>query len=99
MSSNIKKRGGLGKGLSALLENASTDITSSKSQDNEVVGSIALIAIENIEANPFNPRTNFEQEALNELSESISVHGIIQPLTVRKLGRDKDVLELLNWQV
>lgn len=89
MSSNIqKKRGALGKGLSALLENAATDITS-KSQESGVVGSISMIPIENIEANPFNPRTHFEKEALTELSESIAVHGIIQPLTVRKLGRDK----------
>lgn len=89
MTSNMKKRGALGKGLSALLENAATDITTTKSQENGVVGSISMIPVENIEANPFNPRTNFEKEALNELSESIAVHGIIQPLTVRKLGRDK----------
>lgn len=88
MTSNTKKRGALGKGLSALLENAATDITT-KSPESGVVGSISLIAVENIEANPFNPRTNFEKEALEELSESIAVHGIIQPLTVRKLGRDK----------
>lgn len=88
MSSNIKKRGALGKGLSALLENAATDITS-KSGDTVLVGSISMISIEQIEANPFNPRTHFEIEALKELSESIATHGIIQPLTVRKLGRDK----------
>ncbi|TXI87375.1 MAG: ParB/RepB/Spo0J family partition protein [Crocinitomicaceae bacterium] len=88
MNSNMKKRGALGKGLSALLENAATDITT-KSPESGVVGSISLIPISSIEANPFNPRTNFEIEALNELSESIAVHGIIQPLTVRKLGRDK----------
>lgn len=88
MSSNIKKRGALGKGLSALLENAATDITS-KSPESGVVGSISMIPVGNIEANPFNPRTNFEKDALAELSESIGVHGIIQPLTVRKLGRDK----------
>jgi len=48
-----------------------------------------MLPIESIEANPFNPRTNFEKEALIELSQSIAIHGIIQPLTVRKLGRDK----------
>lgn len=88
MSSNVKKRGALGKGLSALLENAATDITI-KSGDNGIVGSISMIPVDQIEANPFNPRTNFEKEALAELSQSIAVHGIIQPLTVRKLGRDK----------
>ena len=88
MNSNTKKRSALGKGLSALLENSNTDITT-KNSSNDVVGSIAMLPIENIEANPFNPRTNFEKEALDELCESISLHGIIQPLTVRKLGRDK----------
>lgn len=88
MSSNIKKRSALGKGLSALLENAETDITS-KSNNAGVVGSVSMLPIESIEANPFNPRTNFEKAALEELSQSISIHGIIQPLTVRKLGRDK----------
>lgn len=87
MSSNTKKRSALGKGLSALLENADSDITSSGS--NAFVGSISEIPLESIEANPFNPRTNFEKEALKELSASIKLHGIIQPLTVRKLGRDR----------
>jgi ParB family chromosome partitioning protein len=48
-----------------------------------------MVSIEFIEANPFNPRTHFEKEALNELCKSIETYGIIQPLTVRKLGRDK----------
>jgi ParB family chromosome partitioning protein len=88
MNSNTKKKGALGKGLGALLQNASTDITS-KSAESGIVGSISMIKIEDIEANPFNPRTNFEIEALTELSQSIAIHGIIQPLTVRKMGRDK----------
>lgn len=87
MNSNTKKRSALGKGLSALLENADTDITTSSGTG--VVGSVSMLAISDIEANPFNPRTHFEKEALKELSQSISIHGIIQPLTVRKLGRDK----------
>ncbi len=87
-SNNTKKRSALGKGLSALLENAETDITS-KSSGTGIVGSISTLPISSIEANPFNPRTNFEKDALAELSDSIRIHGIIQPLTVRKLGRDK----------
>src|SRR3954471_15381827 len=87
MTSNPKKRSALGKGLGALLDNASTAITTS--QTSGLTGGVALLPIASIEANPFNPRTNFEKEALQELSESIGVHGIIQPLTVRKLGRDK----------
>lgn len=89
MSSNTKKRSALGKGLGALLENSETDITSSSTGTPGIVGSIATLPISSIEANPFNPRTNFEKEALQELSTSIKIHGIIQPLTVRKLGRDK----------
>lgn len=89
MSSNTKKRPALGKGLSALLESSATDITSKELGDGSVLGSVAMLKISNIEANPFNPRTDFDETALVELSESIAQHGIIQPLTVRKLGRDK----------
>lgn len=86
MSSNAKKQPALGRGLGALLQNSNTDITSTGSA---TAGSVSLLPIESIEANPFNPRTNFEKEALDDLCRSIQVHGIIQPLTVRKLGRDK----------
>ncbi len=89
MSSSSKKRPALGKGLSALLESSLTDITSEDLSDASVLGSVALLPISAIEANPFNPRTHFEEDALNELSESIATHGIIQPITVRKLGRSK----------
>lgn len=77
----------LGKGLSALLKNPETDITNS---DGEVklVGSVSEISISQIKVNPFQPRTEFDQEALNELSISIKELGIIQPITVRKLGYD-----------
>lgn len=86
----MTKKRALGKGLSALLENASTDITTKNiGVEGKTVGSISSIAIKQIEANPFNPRTHFEEEQLEELKASITVHGIIQPLTVRKLGRDR----------
>src|SRR3989338_6141981 len=88
MTSNPKKRSALGKGLGALLDNASTDITTSQTTSG-LTGGVALLPVSSIEANPFNPRTNFEKEALAELTASIAIHGIIQPLTVRKLGRDK----------
>ena len=90
MTSNPKKRSALGKGLGALLDGPSTDITTTSSTAPMAgSGSVALLPIGSIEANPFNPRTNFEKDALNELKESIAIHGIIQPLTVRKLGKDK----------
>jgi ParB family chromosome partitioning protein len=84
---NIKKKGGLGKGLSALLNNADTDIT--VSDEYRAGGGVNFIKISQIEANPFQPRTEFEQKALEELSESIKIHGLIQPVTVRKMGYDK----------
>jgi ParB family chromosome partitioning protein len=82
------KKPALGRGLSALLENSDTDISSKSFKDNasEILGSIALIKLEEIEANPFQPRTNFEEESLNELASSIKSLGIIQPVTVRKTG-------------
>ena len=88
------KKSALGRGLSALLENAATDITQSglepdSVRENTLVGSVPMLKIEQIEANPFQPRTHFEEEALLELSESIRKHGIIQPITVRKMGYDK----------
>ena len=83
------KKNALGKGLSALLENAKTDITSNSKPENPMVaGAISRIAIENITPNPFQPRFDFEKEPLLELAESIKEHGIIQPITVRKMGRN-----------
>ncbi|MDQ3108308.1 MAG: ParB/RepB/Spo0J family partition protein [Bacteroidota bacterium] len=86
------KRNALGKGLSALLESASTDITSNNRANNElgaVVGAVTNLPLEQIEANPFQPRSHFEEQALTELAESIKIHGIIQPVTVRKMGYDR----------
>ena len=86
----MSKKQALGRGLSALLQNAKTDITTKQSGEaTPVVGTIALIKIKDIDTNPFQPRTNFEETSLQELSESIKQHGIIQPITVRKLGYDK----------
>lgn len=89
--SKDKKKAVLGRGLSALLQNSETDITSKYAENkfSEAVGSVAQIEINRIEANPFQPRTHFDETALKELTESILEHGIIQPLTVRKVGNDK----------
>ncbi len=83
------KKSALGRGLSAILESPDTDITSSDISGNYVAGAIANIAIEKIESNPFQPRNQFEEKALLELALSIKEQGIIQPVTVRKLGYDK----------
>ena len=85
------KKSALGKGLSALLSGPETDITTNSdvTGSSVVAGSVANIAIDKIETNPFQPRTDFEAQALKELSESIRQQGIIQPITVRKLGYDR----------
>jgi ParB family transcriptional regulator, chromosome partitioning protein len=85
------KRNALGKGLSALLENANTDITTNRiaGEVAAVVGAVSNIPLAQIEANPFQPRTHFEEEALQELADSLKQHGIIQPVAVRKMGYDK----------
>ena len=87
----MSKKPALGRGLGALLQNAETDITiGSKGEDvGNIVGAVSSLAITAIEANPFQPRTQFEKEALVELSNSIKELGIIQPITVRKLGYGK----------
>ena len=83
------KRRGLGRGLDAILQSPETDITSTDISGNYVAGAVAELNIDFIEANPFQPRTDFDENALNELAESIKVQGVIQPVTVRKMGRDK----------
>jgi len=85
----IQKKTGLGRGLSAILESPETDITSKDISGNYVAGAIANLSIRKIETNPFQPREDFDQAALAELSQSILEQGIIQPLTVRKMGYDK----------
>lgn len=86
MSINNNKRNALGKGLTALLQDAKTDV----SGKNPVpVNAIAEINVSEIEANPFQPRLEFDEAALEELAESIRMHGIIQPVTVRKVGYGK----------
>lgn len=85
---NAKKKA-LGRGLSALLSSPETDITSFDSSGRYILGAIANIELSKIESNPFQPRADFEKEALNSLAVSIKEQGIIQPITVRKLGYDK----------
>jgi len=83
------KRRGLGRGLEAILQSPDTDITSGDISGNYVAGATAEIELEKIEANPFQPRADFDDMALRELAASIKTQGIIQPVTVRKLGFDK----------
>lgn len=83
------KRTGLGRGLGAILESPETDITSRDISGDFVVGAIANIRITRIDANPFQPRSDFEQKSLDELAASIREQGVIQPITVRKMGYDR----------
>ena len=76
------KKNALGRGLGALIENAD-DLHSRPS------ASINEIDVEKIETNPWQPRTRFDEERLQELSSSIKEIGIIQPLTLRKISDDK----------
>lgn len=80
----------LGRGLSALLSDPSNDIKSVEDKGaDKVVGSIIELDINFIEINPFQPRTNFNEETLQELAKSIKEVGVIQPITVRKLEFNK----------
>ena len=84
MAKAIKKQA-LGRGLSALLKDPDNDIQSVKDKNaDKVIGSIVELDIDVIEINPFQPRSNFNEDALQELSNSIKQLGVIQPITVRK---------------
>ncbi|MCB0510667.1 MAG: ParB/RepB/Spo0J family partition protein [Bacteroidetes bacterium] len=88
-----KSKDALGQGIRALLKNIDEDSNKSKKkeleQEYEQTGSVVKIPLEQIEVNPFQPRVEFNNDALHDLSESIKVHGVIQPVTVRKLGNKK----------
>jgi len=81
------KKQSLGRGLSALLENQENDINSAQdSNADKLIGNIIELPIDQIKINPFQPRTNFEKDKISELANSIEQLGIIQPITVRKIG-------------
>ena len=90
-----KKKSVLGRGLGALLE--ANDTSTDPVREKQVVstatvptGTVVMnIPLEQIEVNPFQPRTTFEEESLNELADSIKIHGVIQPITVRKIENNK----------
>ncbi len=87
---NKKRSSVIGRGLSSLLESPETDITSKSDLSGKyVVGSVSSVLIAQIEVNPFQPRETFDEIALQELAESIELHGVIQPITLRKMGYDK----------
>ncbi|WP_266365658.1 ParB/RepB/Spo0J family partition protein [Tellurirhabdus rosea] len=83
-----KKMIGLGRGLGALLQDSDSVNRPSKPSPYESISTMTEINLNHIDTNPFQPRTRFDQEALHELAESIKVQGIIQPITVRQMGKD-----------
>jgi ParB family chromosome partitioning protein len=85
MTKAIKKQA-LGRGLSALLKDPGNDINTVEDKGAEkLLGTIVELDIETIEINPFQPRSNFNEETLQELAISIRELGVIQPITVRKI--------------
>ncbi len=94
---NAKKRA-LGKGLGALLDNSGVEPqpTYDVGKDLMAVGTIGKVSIDLIEANPYQPRTDFDEEALNDLAASIKEQGVIQPITLRKIDGQK--LQLISGE-
>jgi len=89
MAKAVKKQA-LGRGLSALLKDSVDDIKTIRDKNaDKVVGSIVEIDLDAIAVNPFQPRTYFNEEDLQELANSIKALGVIQPITVRKLEGHK----------
>ncbi|MCC6689289.1 MAG: ParB/RepB/Spo0J family partition protein [Saprospiraceae bacterium] len=87
MSSQKKE---LGKGIRALLANIETQEAENPVElVKDLTHTIASLPVDSIEPNPNQPRTDFDPVALNELSESLKVHGLIQPVTVRRMPGDK----------
>ena len=77
----------LGRGLSALLNDSNDDIKTVKDKNaDQIIGNVIELPIDQIKVNPYQPRTNFENEKILELAKSIEELGIIQPITVRKIG-------------
>ncbi len=86
---NYQKKTGLGKGLSALLDD--TEVVQSASSLGNMSSAVNLIQsvlLSQIVVNPYQPRTDFDQEALQELADSIKLQGLIQPITVRQVGQN-----------
>jgi ParB family transcriptional regulator, chromosome partitioning protein len=87
----------LGKGIAALLGNIEEEVNANPEKVvKELSNSVALIGVETIEVNPWQPRYEFDEEALQELSNSIKIHGLIQPITVRRLANN--VYQLISGE-
>lgn len=88
----FNQREAMGKGIKALLGDISNDLKESDiliGQEQEHLGSVVKVSLDKIEVNPFQPRVNFDVEALQDLANSIRIHGVVQPITVRRVNKDK----------
>lgn len=92
----LQRKTGLGKGLGALLQNEDIQVSrntpAQSSGSGEAInsaGSINFVKVSQIAVNPFQPRTDFDEQALQELAESITLQGLIQPITVRQVSKDE----------
>lgn len=85
-----QKKTGLGRGLRALLDDSDLPENDRQQLSNESasLGSISSVKISQVQVNPFQPRTDFDTEALHELADSIKLQGLIQPITVRQSGQN-----------
>lgn len=79
----MAKKTGLGKGLNALMQESSAEV------GKEVE---ATLPLSKIKPNPDQPRQNFDEEALEQLADSIRQHGVLQPILVRKMGREYQII-------
>jgi len=108
MAKKSRKKADLGKGLGALLSGIKTDLNVSEENEQEellvpdikesTAATVAMIDIDSVEVNPWQPRTEFEEEALEELTESIKIHGLIQPITVRRLEKAAVPYQLISGE-
>ena len=84
-----KKKSALGRGLSVLLNNSDSYSVDINPTEEKIKVGVVAIPIKQITTNPYQPRSNFSDENITELANSIKNLGIVQPITVRKIGDDK----------
>ena len=98
MAKKKVKKKELGKGIAALLSNMDNDPGPVKTKEavKELSSNVAMISVDSVEVNPWQPRKRFQETELKELSESILVHGLIQPITVRRLS--ENVYQLISGE-
>lgn len=89
MAKQSKQKQQLGRGLKSLLSNMDADISKQEEVVKQLSHTVAMIPLTTIEVNPFQPRVEFDEEALEELATSIQTYGLIQPITVRRLAENQ----------